>query len=265
MRKKTIDVRKFGNFRKVIQISAIAILWQSATQATFADTTVVSKETTDATTMTITTRTTTPKGPHPHVALVLGGGGTRGAAHIGVLKVFEENNIPIDIVVGTSMGAIVGGLHCAGLSHLEIYDRLTDKKFLKAFNTVPIPFRIVVAPIMLLPRLVGFHPYDGLYRGNKFRKYLNRSVPQLERHIEDLKPPFVAVATNLLDGKTVSISSGNLGRAMQASSAVPFLRKPVVIDGKLLVDGGITSNLPVKQARELGADIVIAVDVDETF
>lgn len=205
------------------------------------------------------------EGKHPRIALVLGGGGTRGAAHIGVLKVFEENHVPIDLVVGTSMGAIVGGLHCAGLTADEIYDRLNDKKFYKAFNTVPIPVRVIIAPILLLPRLVGIHPYDGLYRGNKFAKYLNRSAPVTEREIEDLKPPFVAVATNLLDGKTVAISHGNLGRALQASSAVPFLRKPVVFEGKLLVDGGITANLPVTQARELGADIVIAVDVDETF
>lgn len=205
------------------------------------------------------------EGKHPRIALVLGGGGTRGAAHIGVLKIFEQNNIPVDLVVGTSMGSIVGGLHCAGLSADEIYARLNDRKFYKAFNTVPIPVRVIIAPIMLLPRLIGFHPYDGLYRGNKFAKYLNRSAPVTERKIEDLNPPFVAVATNLLDGKTVAISHGNLGRALQASSAVPFLRKPVPIDGKLLVDGGITANLPVAQARELGADIVIAVDVDETF
>ena len=205
------------------------------------------------------------EGKHPCIALVLGGGGTRGAAHIGVLKIFEDNHVPIDLVVGTSMGAIVGGLHCAGLSADEIYERLNNKKFRKAFNTVPIPVRLVVAPIMLLPRLVGIHPYDGLYRGNKFAKYLTRSAPVTERQIEELNPPFVAVATNLLDGKTVAISHGNLGKALQASSAVPFLRKPVVYDGKLLVDGGITANLPVTQAKELGADFVIAVDVDETF
>jgi NTE family protein len=204
-------------------------------------------------------------GHHPHVALVLGGGGTRGAAHIGVLKVLEENHVPIDLVVGTSMGAIVGGLHCAGLSATQIHDRLNNKKFYKAFNTVPIPVRIIIAPILLLPRLIGFHPYDGLYKGNKFAKYLNRSAPETERQIEELKPQFVAIATNLLDGKPTAITRGNLGRALQASSAVPFLRKPVPIDGKLLVDGGITANLPVVQARELGADIVIAVDVDETY
>jgi NTE family protein len=201
----------------------------------------------------------------PHIALVLGGGGTRGAAHIGALKVLEENHVPFDLVVGTSMGAIVGGLHCAGLSAQQIHDRLNDKKFYKAFNTVPIPVRIIVAPILLLPRLVGFHPYDGLYKGNKFAKYLNRSAPETEREIEELKPRFVAIATNLLDGKPTAITHGNLGRALQASSAVPFLRKPVPIDGKLLVDGGITANLPVVQARELGADIVIAIDVDETY
>jgi NTE family protein len=202
---------------------------------------------------------------HPVVALALGGGGTRGAAHIGVLRVLAREKIPIDMIVGTSMGAIIGGFYCAGMSADQIQERIEDKHFLSSFNTVPIPVRVILIPVLLLPRIFGHHPYDGLYRGKRFAKYLNKSVPERDREIGELKPRFASVATNLLDSKSYTITSGNLGQALQASSAIPFLRKPVFIDGRLLVDGGISANLPVKQAKALGADIVIAVDVDETF
>ena len=215
-----------------------------------------------------TTRTSTSLAKaehHPIVALALGGGGTRGAAHIGVLRVLAREKIPIDMIVGTSMGAIIGGFYCAGISPDQIQERIEDKRFLSSFNTVPIPVRVMLIPVMLLPRFFGHHPYDGLYRGKRFAKFLNKSVPERDREIGELQPRFASVATNLLDSKSYAITSGNLGRALQASSAIPFLRKPVFIDGRLLVDGGISANLPVKQAKALGADIVIAVDVDESF
>ena len=135
---------------------------------------------------------------------------------------------------------------------------------MKSFMTVPLWVRILVAPIMVTPRLVGYHPYDGLYNGNKFRKYLNHSVPEAERHIEDLKTPFRAVAVNIVDGKLYTIGRGNLGYALQASSAVPGVRKPVEINHKLFVDGGFMANVPVTLAKEeFKPDIIIAVNVDE--
>ncbi len=209
--------------------------------------------------------TSSSAGHRPVVALALGGGGTRGAANIGVLRVLARDKIPIDMIVGTSMGAIVGGLYCAGLSADQITERLEDKRFLHAFNTVPIPVRIALIPILIVPHIFGYHPYDGLYRGNKFAKYLNHSVPERNRNLRDLTPKFAAVATNLLDSRPYTITDGNLGRAIQASSAIPFLRRPVLIDKQLLVDGGVTANLPVLQAKQLGADFVIGVDVDERF
>ncbi len=202
---------------------------------------------------------------HPVVALALGGGGTRGAAHIGVLRVLDREKIPIDMIVGTSMGAIIGGFYSTGMSPDSIQGRIEDKRFFDSFNTVPIPVRILLIPVFLVPRLFGHHSYDGLYRGRKFARYLNKSVPEQDRDISALKPRFACVGTNLLDSRSYTITSGNLGQALRASSAIPFLRKPVLIDGRLLVDGGIVANLPVKQAKELGADIVIAVDVDESF
>lgn len=198
------------------------------------------------------------------VGLALGGGGARGAAHVTVLKVLEENGIPIDCIAGTSIGSVVGGMYAAGVPVKDIEHKFVDSSLMKSFMTVPLGVRVLVAPVMLLPRLWS-HPYDGLYRGNKFRNYLNDSLPCSQRNIEDLKIPFSAVVLSLIDGKPHRISQGNLGYAMQASAAVPGLRKPVEINGNLYVDGGVTANVPVQQCREMGADIVIAVCIDERF
>lgn len=199
----------------------------------------------------------------PKIGLALGGGGTRGAAHVGVLRVLKEEGIPIDYISGTSIGAIVGGLYSAGVSVDTLEEKFLDCSLMKAFMTVPLSVRLIAAPVMLIPRVIGFHPYDGLYRGNKFRKYLIKSAPEHERNIEDLHIPFSAISLNIVDGKPFAITSGSLGYALQASSAVPGLRKPVQIGQRLLVDGGVVDNIPVDQAKAMGADFVIAVDVDE--
>jgi len=196
------------------------------------------------------------------IGLALGGGGTRGGAHVGVLKVLEEEGIPIDMIVGTSIGAIVGGMYAAGVPIENITKDMLDGSVMKSFMTVPIALRIVAAPIMIIPRLWS-HPYDGLYKGNLFRNYMLSAIPPAMHNIENLKIPFSAVAFNIRDCKMYAISKGNIGYAIQASSAVPGLRKPVEIDGRLFVDGGVYANLPAEQTREKGADIVIAVDVDE--
>jgi NTE family protein len=211
----------------------------------------------------LTTPPLVPGKHSPKVAFALGGGGTRGAAHIGVLKVLEENGIKPDMIVGTSMGAVVGGLYSAGVPTATIVKQFDDGSIMKAFMTVPLYVRIIVAPVLLLPRAFGYHPYDGLYRGNKFRRYLDRSLPECCQNIEGLKIPFAAVALNVADGKVYALTRGNLGYAMQASSAVPGLRKPVELDQKLFIDGGVMDNVPVIEAKKLGADFVIAVDVDE--
>ncbi len=201
----------------------------------------------------------------PRVALALGGGGTRGIAHVGVLRVLKREGIPVHCIAGTSMGAIIGGLYCAGQNVDDIEKRMLSRSFLRSYHTVPIPVRVAIIPLFLLPHLVGYHPYDGLYRGNRFAKYMNHCVAERERDIESLSPTFCAVAANLLDGKAYSITRGNLGKALQATAAIPALRKPVKIGDELLVDGGVEANLPAKQARAMGADIVIAINVDETF
>lgn len=199
---------------------------------------------------------------HPKVALVLGGGGTRGCAHIGAVKVLQQAGVPIDFVVGSSMGSVVGGLFAAGCSVDQIEKMITDRSMMKAFDTVPIKMRVALTPVFFVPRALGHHTHEGLYGGSKFRKYLNKCAKS-GCQIAEFKLPFYAVATDLLSGKPVILKDGDLGKALQASCAVPFLRKPVEIDGKLLTDGGIVANLPVKQAQELGAEIIIAIDVNE--
>lgn len=199
----------------------------------------------------------------PKIGLALGGGGARGAAHVGVLKVLEKEGIPIDCIAGTSIGSVVGGLYAAGVPLDQMEQDFTKTNLMHSFMTVPLWVRIVASPIMVMPRLFGRHPYDGLYKGNKFRKFLVKNVPVSEQNIEELKIPYSAVAVSLLDGKPHRISKGNLGYAMQASCAVPGLRKPVPIGDDLYCDGGISENVPVTQCKDMGADIVIAVCIDE--
>ena len=221
------------------------------------------------------------------LVLALGGGGTRGAAHIGVLKVLSKNGVKIDAIVGTSIGAIVGGFYCAGLSPDEIEKIVLKKSFIRSYLTVPIPVRIMAVPLFFLPHLLGYHPYDGLYRGNRFRNYVNAQVPRDDLAIEDLPIKYGAVCSDILTAKPYVIRAGNLGRAIQASSAIPALRQPVPFDTNnpdnikvkddspeiaLLVDGGIQANLPAEQAYQLAQELgnenevaIIAINIDEPF
>lgn len=200
----------------------------------------------------------------PKIALALGGGGAaRGAAHIGVLKVFEQEKIPLDFIVGTSMGAIIGGTYAAGVPLERIVRMMHDKSLLHAYDTVPIPLRVAIEPFFALAHLFGKHPYEGLYRGNRFAHFIDRFVPADHTEVEKSKIPFWAIGTDLITGKVFIIKRGNLGRAVQASAAIPFLRRPVPIEDGLLVDGGVLANVPSFEAKQTGADIVIAVDVDE--
>ncbi len=201
----------------------------------------------------------------PKIGLALGGGGARGAAHVGALKVLEKEGIKFDVITGTSIGSVVGGLYAAGVPLEEMETAFESGALMRNFMTVPLTFRIAVAPIMYVPRLFGSKAYDGLYKGNKFRTYVKKNITAHDVEIEKLSVPFAAIALNLLDGKPYRIQGGNLGYAMQASTAVPGLRKPVEMNDKLLVDGGVVCNLPVKQCREMGADIVIAINIDHPF
>ena len=196
----------------------------------------------------------------PRIGLALGGGGSRGAAHVGVLKVFKEENIPIDMIAGTSIGSVVGGFYAAGISLDEIAEVFEKGTFTKEFTPMPI-LRLMLEPATLSLRLFGKKPYDGLFNGKKFRKYANGMTGS--KTIEQLNIPFAAVVTNVVTGQSCRLSQGELALAMQASTAVPELKQPVQIGDKLYCDGGLINNVPVSHIREMGADFIIAVDIDE--
>ncbi|MBX9721453.1 MAG: patatin-like phospholipase family protein, partial [Candidatus Obscuribacterales bacterium] len=202
------------------------------------------------------------KDKRPTLALALGGGGARGAAHIGVLRVFEREHIPIDYIVGNSMGSIVGGLYASGVSLDDIQKIMTDGSLRKAYMPGRIPPKLLLSPIEKLMHPRKKH-YAGLWTGKKFGDFLAKQLPKNVCNVEDTPLPFSAVATNLLDGKAYRISNGKLSTAIRASSTIPMLLQPVAIGDKVYIDGGVRANLPASAARDTGADLVIAVLVDE--
>ncbi len=204
------------------------------------------------------------------VALALGGGGVRGAAHIGVLKVLEKEHIPIDYIVGSSMGSVIGGLYAAGIPLEDIEKMFKDRSLFRAFVPVPITLKIGEIPFRTIMRsagrVVGMKKgYTSLYAKNNLKDFINRRLPPDRKSIEQTVIPFAAISTNLIDGKTFAFKRGDIGTAVQASSAVPLYVDPIEYEDKLLVDGALRSNVPINEAREVGANIVISVNVDENF
>jgi len=176
------------------------------------------------------------------VGLALGSGGWRGLAHLGVIKELEKEGIPIDYIAGSSAGALIGGLYSffGGTKEIEDINRKLDYRSL---------YSILLDPVRG-PGLIG---------GRKYLDFLEERVG--DARIEDLKIKFTAVCSDLLEGDAIGIASGKLSTAIRASSSIPIVFKPAVINGRLLVDGGNTMPVPVKIVREMGADIVIAVNV----
>lgn len=209
----------------------------------------------------------------PKIGLVLSGGGAKGFAHIGVLKVLEEAGIKIDYIGGTSMGSVIGGLYASGYNASQIdsifkktnFDELindyiprSSKNFYGKKNdelyAIVLPFSNFKVGI---PEALS----KGMYNYNLLSS-LTRNV----RHVRDfnkLPTPFLCVGTNIETGEEVLLNKGNLVQAMMASAAFPSLFTPVEIDGNLLVDGGVVNNYPIKEVRNLGADIIIGVDVQD--
>jgi NTE family protein len=208
----------------------------------------------------------------PRIGLVLSGGGARGAAHIGVLKVLEENRVPIDAIAGTSMGAVVGGLYASGLSAADVERVMTSLDWQDAFRDRPprtdLNFRrkledqsfLVKFPLGLKGR--KFRLPRGLVQGQKLTQTLRAltlPVAQIQS-FDDLAIPFRAIATDIVTGERVVLDHGDLTTAMRASLSAPGVFSPVESDGRLLVDGGLSSNLPIDVARTMGVDILIVVD-----
>jgi NTE family protein len=211
-------------------------------------------------------------GPRPKIGLVLGGGGARGAAHVGVLKVLEENRVPIDLVVGTSMGAIVGGLYAAGMPPADIEETIENIDWVDIFKDRPSEEYLSFRNKKDLQRLVsvetgikkgGLRLPRGVIAGQKLGFELKKLTLPVA-HINDfdeLSLPFRAVATDLRTGEVVVHEGGNLSEAIRSSMSIPGIFPPVEIDGRVLVDGFIVNNVPIEIAKDMGADIIIAVDV----
>lgn len=209
----------------------------------------------------------------PRVGLVLSGGGARGAAHVGVLKVLDEMRIPIDAIAGTSMGAVVGGMYASGMPIADIEKLLRSVNWQDAFKDRPpreeLGYRRKQDDREFLVRYAlgvtdkGFVLPRGLVQGQKLEQVLRgASLPVAAvQQFDGLPIPFRAVATDLETGEAVVMDSGDLVTAMRASMSAPGVFAPVERDGKLLVDGGITENLPVEIARAMKVDVLIVVDV----
>ncbi len=209
-------------------------------------------------------------GERPRVGVVLSGGGARGAAHVGVLRVLEEMRVPVDCIAGTSMGAIVGGLYAMGMPLDEI-ERITTQVDWQEIFTDEIPRRQEMyrnksdtCPYithMDFDLTEGVHLPMGIISGKRIDLFLRSLTLKAPDDFDALPIPFRAVATDLVTGDPVVIPRGDLARALRASMAIPGAVPPVHIDGRLLVDGGVSRNLPIDTVREMGADVVIAVNI----
>ncbi len=199
------------------------------------------------------------KSKRPTVALALGGGGIRGVSHIGVLRVLENENIPVDHIVGTSMGAVIGALYCAGVPLDDIEELFEDRSIYRAFAPRPICVQVLLQPVFKLVHLFTGTPPAGLYSGRAVEKFMNRELPEGKREFKDLDIDFRAVVSDICSGKTFSLHEGSVSKAVRASATVPMFLRPVRLGDKLLVDGGLRSSMPVTEALETNADIVLGV------
>lgn len=180
------------------------------------------------------------------IGLALGSGGARGLAHIGVIKVLKENNIPIDFIAGTSMGALVGAAYA---SHTDI--KIIEKAYLE------IEWKKIVRLSSDLSLFSG-----GLVAGDKIKSFIQSELG-CAKNFSDLKIPFAAVATDMSTGEAVFLTEGDLPEAVRASISFPGAFKPVAINDRWLIDGGAVDPVPVDLVKSLGADFVIAVNLEE--
>lgn len=208
------------------------------------------------------------------VALVLGGGGARGGAHLGVIEQLERQQIPIDLVVGTSIGAFIGGLYASGHSAEQIAQRLERTPWVAGFrdrvyrDEMPLRRKQISDDFPVNTDLGvstdGVKLPKGILNGQALAEILHGTFGIYAdlKHFNELPVPFRAVATDLLTQQEVVLSDGSLVLAVQASMTIPGIVRPLELNGKLLVDGGVVNNLPISVARRLGVDRIIAVSID---
>ncbi|WP_051408832.1 patatin-like phospholipase family protein [Syntrophorhabdus aromaticivorans] len=187
-----------------------------------------------------TAQVRTPAG-EPRIALVLGGGAAKGFAHVGVIRVLEQEKIPIHMVVGTSVGSLIGGIYASNPDSFQL-----EWTAFKIDRNDVLDFSIV-------------HSKLGPVQGARLEGFVDQTVKI--KKVENTKIPFYPVATDLNTGQTVVLEKGSLSKAIRASSAIPGIFVPVAFDNRMLVDGGVTNNVPCDVARSKGADIIIAVNV----
>jgi len=191
-----------------------------------------------------------PADRRPRVALVLSGGGARGFAHIGVLKVLEREKVPVDLIVGTSVGALVGALYASGLPAAKIEDLSVGAGWSKLTD-------------LSTARVVRLLLTERLLSSKKMETYLQAQVG--DKKFADLKTAFVCVAADLRTGEQIVLREGDVAPAARASATMPGIFEPVPYRHRLLVDGGIVDNVPTDVAHRLGADILICVYTPADF
>jgi len=186
-----------------------------------------------------------PSVTRPKIGLALGSGGARGLAHIGVIKILEENNIPIDYISGASIGAVIGGFYSATRDINSIEKLATSTDWRKFVSLLDPSFK------------------TGIFRGDKAKKFLEEYTQK--KSFSQLQIPFSVVATDYKTGEAKIISSGDVASAIRASMSVPIAFNPSDHEENILVDGGLSIPVPVDIVRKMGADIIIAVNLDGDY
>jgi NTE family protein len=214
--------------------------------------------------------------PHkrPTVGLVLSGGGARGFAHIGVLKVLEESRIPVDYIGGASMGALIGGMYTMGRTPAEIEQFVNSldwgRLFQPSVSFENLSFRRkedrlnIPAPVSLRGKINDLKLPNALNSGQEIGLLLDRETILYASvtNFDDLPIPFRAVGTDMVNGTPVTLKSGSLSRSLLATMSIPGVFSPVEVDGKILADGGLVNNIPTDVVKEMGADILIVVNIE---
>ncbi len=178
----------------------------------------------------------------PTIGLALGSGGAKGLAHIGVIKKLEENNIPIDMIAGSSIGALIGGVYA---KNRDI--RRLEKKAMDA------DWRFILS-------LIDPSMREGFLGGEKVKKFIESYIGKVS--FDNLKIPLSVIATDIENGEMVSLDSGEVSSAIRASVSIPLVFRPITLNGRVLADGGMSMPVPVPVVKEMGADIIIAVNLD---